>query len=321
MLISCVAYQNGRKRCDISVDQISDSMKRPNSFVWVVLKDPQSDELKGMQREFDLHDLAISNASNAQRRPKVEEYGDALLVLMHSIDLSDGAVSVGQITVFVGEHYVLVVIKGDGQDVGRAQALCEHEPHQLKQGPSFALYAVMDAVVDRYFPLIDVLESELESIEEQMFCKGSQQPTLESLYQLKRKAIALKHAVAPLAEAVGKLSGARAPAMFANTTAYFRDVYNHLTHINTSIDFMHETIDTAIQVSLAMVGINENEVSKRLAAWAAIFAVATIFVGIWGMNFTYMPELKWVVGYPAALGVIAVVCGYLYSRFRKAGWL
>ena len=131
----------------------------------------------------------------------------------------------------------------------------------------------------------------------------------------------LRHAVAPLMEAAGKLQSGRAPAVCVNSQDYFRDVYDHLTRINNTIDTMRDTIGTAIQVNLSMVTIEENEVNKKLAAWAGIFAVITAFAGIWGMNFKAMPELDWQLGYPIALLAMASVSGWLYWRFRKAGWL
>jgi magnesium transporter len=179
----------------------------------------------------------------------------------------------------------------------------------------------MDAVVDRYFPVIDAFESELETIEKQIFTKGSQRANIEMLYELKSKVMVLRHAVAPLMEAVAKLHGGRVPRICANTQEYFRDVYDHLYRINTSIDSIRDTIGTAIQVNLSMVTIDESEVNRRFAGWAAIFAVATAFAGIWGMNFKAMPELDWKYGYPMALGIMTSVCGYLYYRFRKSGWL
>ena len=183
------------------------------------------------------------------------------------------------------------------------------------------LYALMDAVVDRYFPLIDVLETELETVEEQIFAKGSARSNIERLYELKRKVMVLKHAVAPLMEAVTNLHGRWAPPVCANTQEYFRDVYDHLARINTSIDAIRDTVGIAIQVNLSMVAIEQSEVNKRLAAWAGIFAVATALVGVWGMNFETMPELKWKYGYPVALFLITAICGVLYFRFKRLGWL
>jgi magnesium transporter len=274
-----------------------------------------------MQHEFGLHELAVEDARVGHQHPKIEEYGDSLFAVMHSVELLDGELRVGEVDIFVGENYVLSTRNRCQQGFLGVRARCERDPHQLRQGSAFVLYALMDAVVDRYFPVVNALESELETIEEHIFTKGSQRANIERLYQLKRKAVLLKHAVAPLMEAVGKLHGGRVPPICANTKDYFRDVHDHLYRINTSIDSIRDTISTAIQVNLLMVTIEENEVSKRLAGWAAIFAVATAFVGVWGMNFEHMPDLKWKYGYPIALSVVATVCGYLYYRFKKSGWL
>ncbi|KIF82291.1 magnesium/cobalt transporter CorA [Noviherbaspirillum autotrophicum] len=321
MLINCVAYQEGKRMCDVPVAQISEFLSRPGCFVWVALRDPDAKELEQMQHEFGLHELAVEDAHHGHQRPKIEEYGDSLFAVVHTIELDDGELLVGELDIFVEERYVLSVRNRSRQSFLGVRARCEREPHLLKQGTAFVFYALMDAVVDRYFPVLDALETELETIEEEIFNKGSERANIERLYELKRKVTVLKHAVAPLMESVAKLYGGRVPHICINTQEYFRDVYDHLYRINTSIDAIRDTIGTAIQVNLSMVAIEESEVTKRLASWAAIFAVATAFVGIWGMNFSYMPELKWHYGYPAALVFIAVVCGYLYLRFKKAGWL
>jgi magnesium transporter len=183
------------------------------------------------------------------------------------------------------------------------------------------LYALMDAVVDRYFPLLDAIETELDEIETQIFEPDAARLNIERLYRLKGRATVMRHAVTPLLEVVGKLHGSRVPAVCLPTQEYFRDVHDHLVLINGAIDTIRETIGTAIQVNLSMVTIEESETTKRLAAWAAIFAVSTALAGIWGMNFEHMPELKWAWGYPVALAVIASAGGILYWRFRRAGWL
>jgi len=179
----------------------------------------------------------------------------------------------------------------------------------------------MDAVVDLYFPVIDDLESQLESIEEHLFDNGQALSNIERLYELKRKAMVLKHAVTPLMEASGKLQGGRVPPVCTTTQEYFRDVYDHLTRINATIDAMRDTITTAILVSQSTVSIEQNVINKQLAAWAAIFAIATVFTGIWGMNFKLMPELQWAYGYPVALLIIIAVCGFLYLHFKRSDWL
>jgi magnesium transporter len=321
MLINCVAYQEGKKLKDISIEEISDYLEIPGCFVWVALQDAELAELEKMREEFDLHDLAVEDAWHSHQRPKIDEYGDSVFAVMQLVKLADDELTVGEVAVFVGLNYVLSVRNRSYDGFLGVRARCEREPHLLSQGAGFVFYALMDAVVDRYFPVLDEFETELENIEEHIFVKGSASSNIERLYALKRKVMVLKHAVAPLMENAGKLYRGRVPLVCANSQEYFRDVFDHLTHINASIDTIRDTIGTAIQVNLSMVTIEESEVTKRLAAWAGIFAVATAFVGVWGMNFDVMPELRMKYGYPAALTAITLVCGILYRRFKKAGWL
>ncbi|HUW35880.1 MAG TPA: magnesium/cobalt transporter CorA [Rhodocyclaceae bacterium] len=322
MLINCVAYQDGRKLADIPIADISDYLARPDCFVWVALFDATAAELQEMQEEFNLHELAVEDARHGHQRPKIEEYGDSLFAVMHLPEMDDrGEWLIGELSIFVGGNYVLSVRNRSRQGFLGVRERCEREPDLLRLGAGFVFYALMDAVVDRYFPLVDALESELETIEAQIFVKGSARANIERMYGLKGKAMLLKHTVAPLMEAVSKLHGSRVPHVCASSQEYFRDVYDHLVRINASIDTIRDTIATAVQVNLSMVTIEENETTKRLAAWAGIFAVATAFAGVWGMNFKNMPELQWDYGYPAALLFIAAVCGFLYRRFKRAGWL
>ncbi len=324
MLINCVVYRDGTRLADIPVSSISDWLGKPDCFVWVALQDATPEELDEMQREFSLHGLAVEDARNGHQRPKIEEYGDSLFVVLHLIEQDAGSekgLSVGEVDVFVGQNYVLSVRSHSKLGLLGVRQRCEREPELLRMGPGFVLYALMDAVVDRYFPIIDALEVEIEDIEERIFTKGAALASIRNLYQLKQRVMVLRHAVAPLLDAAGKLHGGRVPEVCAGVQDYLRDVIDHLTRIQASIDSIRDMIGTAIQVNLSMVNIEESEVTKRLAAWAAIFAVCTAFAGIWGMNFEHMPELHWKYGYAAALALISGTCVYLYWRFRRAGWL
>ena len=321
MLINCVAYQEGKKLSDITIEEISDYLDRPDTFVWVALRDPAPQELTVMQEEFGLHELAIEDAQRGNQRPKVEEYGDSLFAVMQTVELKDGKMLIGEVDVFVGPNYVLSSRLKASQGFLGVRARAEREPHLLAQGSAFVLYALMDAVVDRYFPVVDMLETELETIEDRIFIRGSQRANIERLYELKSKVLVLRHAVAPLTEGVGRLYGGRVPALCLGTEEYFRDVHDHLHRIAGTLDTIRDTISTAIQVNLSMVAIDESEVNKRLAAWAAIFAVVTAFAGLWGMNFKVMPELEWKYGYPTALAIMVTVCIVLYRRFKRSGWL
>lgn len=321
MLLNCVAYQEGKKLSDISVSAISDYLKQPDCFVWVALRDAEDHELKLMKEEFSLHELAIEDASHGHQRPKIDEYGDSVFAVMHLVELVDGELISGELAVFAGPNYVLSVRNHSQKTFLGVRDRCEREPHLLKQGSGFVLYALMDAVVDSYFPLVDALESELESIEEEIFLANAARSSIRRLYQLKSKVTVLKHAVAPLTEAVSKLHSSRVPQVCAKSEHYFRDVYDHLARINASVDAIRDTIGMAIQVNLSMVTIEDSSITKRLAGWAGIFAIATAFAGIWGMNFKMMPELQWEYGYPLALATIILACSLLYWKFKRSGWL
>lgn len=321
MLLNCVAYQNGVKLADLAVEEISNYLERKDCFVWVGLRDTTDAELEKMQEEFGLHDLAVEDARHGHQRPKIEEYGNELFVVMHIIEPEEAELNVGEINIFVGRNFILSIRNRTKRGFLGVRERCVREPELLRLGSGFVLYALMDAVVDMYFPVIEKLESQLEAIEERLFDKNAALANIEQLYELKRKVGVLKHAVLPLMEATGKLHGGRVPPVCTSTQDYFRDVYDHLARINSTIDAIRDTITTAILVSQSTVSIEQNEINKRLAAWAGIFAVATAFAGIWGMNFRNMPELSLEYGYPLALAVIIGTCGYLYYRFKKSGWL
>ena len=321
MLINCAVYQAGKKLADIPVEDISHWVTKPGYLIWVALRDASLAELQQMQKEFGLHALAIEDATHGHQRPKIEEYGDIVFVVMHLLEQHQDEITVGEVAIFVGPNFVLSVRNGSKQDFLGVRERCEREPELLKQGSGFVSYALMDAVVDRYFPFVEALESELEDVEAQIFERGSARWNIERLYALKHRSSMLRHAVVPLLEVVGKLHGGRVPAVCLSSQEYFRDVHDHLARINGALDTIRETIATAIQVNLSLVTIEESEVTKRLAAWAAIFAVSTALAGIWGMNFEFMPELKWKYGYPMALGIIGSIAGVLYWRFRRRGWL
>ncbi|MDB6156824.1 MAG: magnesium and cobalt transport protein CorA [Gammaproteobacteria bacterium] len=322
MLVSCVVYQDGRKTAEISTREIHEYVSRPNCFVWVALHDPEERELDEMQQEFDLHPLAVEDARVGHQRPKIEEYGDSLFAVLHVVEPAEGEFRVGEVAIFAGPNYVLSVRSHAEKGFQEVRARCEREPELLRQGSGYVLYALMDAVVDRYFPILDLLENELDSIEQRIFApQSSPGANIEALYALKQRLMIMKHAVAPLLEGVSNLSGARVPAMCTGIREYFRDVFDHLQRLNQTADSIRDTLATAISVNLSMITLQENETMKRLAAYAALVAVPTMIAGIYGMNFKYMPELNWHYGYGTTLLVMAALDGYLFYRLRKARWL
>jgi len=321
MLINCVAYENGRKLADIARNEISEYLKRPGCFVWVALYEPELGELEAMQEEFDLHELAVEDAQTGHQRPKIEEYGDSLFVVLHTIELEGKELRVGEVSIFAGPNYILSVRHRTKRGFADVRARCEREPELLQHGSGFVLYALMDAVVDRYFPVVEALETEFENLEEQIFAGGLARQNIESLYGLKQRLMVVKHAAGPLLDSVGKLYGGRVPQVCVGTQEYFRDVYDHLSRINQTIDAIRDSVTTAMAVSLSLIQLQNSEMTKRLAAYAALVAVPTMIAGVYGMNFEYMPELKWTFGYPLAVGAMVAIDGWLFYKFRKAGWL
>ena len=320
-LVNCAAYQDGRKVADIPVEQISDYLARPGCFVWVALKDPLPEELEKMQEEFGLHELAIEDAHHWHQRPKIEEYGDCLFVVLQVPHLREDEMQVGEVDLFVGRNYVLSV--RHNLDVGftAVRDRAQGDAELLKLGAGFVFYALMDNVVDRYFPIVDKLESRLEDLENRIFAGNDHAANIQQLYDLKHYLMVMRHAIEPLLEVTHKLFGGRVPPVAQPVQDYFRDVYDHLVRLSQQIDGLRDMVGTALSVNISMINMASTEVTKRLAAYAALVAVPTMIAGIYGMNFKHMPELDAVWGYPLTLAIMVGLDGWVFWRFRKIGWL
>ena len=321
MLISCVVYNGDREQADIPLEEIPAYLRAPDNFVWVALQDASEDELRAMQKQFGLHELAVEDVFNEVQRPKVEEYDEHLFVYLQVPAYHGEEIHIGRISIFVGPNFVLSIRQNCEQALLGVRARAEREPHLLKYGSVYVMYALSDAVVDRFFPVVDILDDELEKLEIAMFHNQEPRKNMERLYDVKYKVNVLRHALLPLADGFSKLYGGRVPVLVDGAENYFRDVHDHIMLLNSQLDAMRDTIATAIQVNLSLITIDHGEVNKKLAAWGAILVLTTIFTGIWGMNFTYMPELHWRFGYPMALLIMASCAIYLYRRFKKTGWL
>ena len=321
MIVNCVAYDRGKRLSDIPLTEVRSHLTNRDCFVWVALKDPQAEELATLQQEFDLHELAIEDAQKGHQRPKIEEYGASLFVVLQLVEPSGHDLQTGEVAIFVGPQYIVSVRRDAQLGFADVRRRCEQEPELLQHGPAYVLYALMDNIVDRYFPVLDRLSAEIEEIEERIFAGQTTRAQIEALYSLKRKLMTLNHATQPLLEVTGKLHGGRVPPICAGLHDYFRDVYDHLVRLGQSIDNLRDMVTTAISVNLSLITLQENEVTKRLAAYAALVAVPTMVAGVYGMNFSNMPELRWAYGYPSAIAVMALIDLYLVYRFKKAKWM
>jgi magnesium transporter len=321
VLINCVAYQDGKRLAELQPEDIHHYLAMPGCFVWVALLERDPQVLEQMQAEFDLHPLAVEDARQGHQRPKIHEYDDSLFAVMHLLERRDDTLHVGEIDVFAGRNYILTIRTGAEQGFADVRARCEREPEMLKNGSGYVLYALMDAVVDRYFPILDSVETALDAVEERIFADTSPRENVQALYLQKQDLVTIRHAVAPLQDGLKNLYGARVPVVCSGMSDYFRDVAEHLQRLSQTIDSIRDTISTAISVNLSMISLQENATMKRLAAYGALIAVPTMIAGIYGMNFDYMPELGLHYGYVLVVAGMVAIDVYLFYRLRKAKWL
>jgi magnesium transporter len=322
MIVNCVAYEKGRRSSDLQLSEIRGWLESHSGFVWVALRDPDDEELASAKEAFQLPDEVIEEARSESQRPIIAEYDDDLLfAVLKLVEYPGSELKVGELDVFVGPRFVLTVRTHSERNLLGVRARLEREPELLELGPGIVLYAVLENIIDRFFPVIDKLEQEFEQIEPLIFGPATQRQALERLYALKQRVTEMRHAVAPLYDAASKLNGGRVPRVVVGLSDYFRDVYEYMFRAMRALEALRDSIGTAMTVNLSMVTMEQTDISKRLAAWAAIFAAVTALAGIWGMNFEFMPELKEQWGYPAALGLMVGTTAFLAWRFRKSGWL
>ncbi|MGH8729998.1 MAG: magnesium/cobalt transporter CorA [Burkholderiales bacterium] len=321
MIVNCAAYSKGRRMCDITIEEISDILEQESAFVWLGLYEPDEELLKKVQEEFALHDLAVEDAHRAHQRPKLERYGDSLFIVLHTAQMADEEIEFGETHVFVGPRYVVTVRHGASLSYVPVRQRCEASPHLLRKGPAFALYAIMDFVVDNYLPIVESFEERLEGLEEHIFAGSTKRDATREIYDLKSNLMRLRRAVSPLSEICSQLMRFDVKLIPDEMNPYFRDVQDHVIHINEDTDNMREMLGTALNANISLLSVGQSEVTRKLAGWAAILAIPTMVGGIYGMNFERMPELEWRFGYPLVLGVIALACFLVYRRLKRAGWL
>jgi len=321
MIINNVAYQRGRRLGDISIDDISNVVTQPETFVWLSLHQPDDSLLMRVQEEFGLHELSIEDAREASQRPKIEADGESLFIVLKTAQLEQGQVVYGETHLFVGSKFLVSVRHGAASSDAQVRERCEKATNLLAKGPGFALYAVLDFVVDNYLPVVAQFEKDFDAIETDIFKDRFDKLIIERLYDLKRQLLELRNAALPVADISAELMRFHEDLIPKELRAYFRDVQDHVSRLVGLVDGMREMLTTAMQVNLALVGHNQNEVVKRLAGWGAILAMPTVIFSLYGMNFEWMPELTWKPGYPIAVAATLLGCIYIHRRLRRAGWV
>ena len=325
MIVDCALYENGERRAgDLDVaDAARAACDDTPGFVWLGVYEPTAEEFDAVRREFDLHELAVEDAVEAHQRPKLEVYGETLFVVLKTVRYVDSeeVIRSGQIMLFVNPTFIITVRHGEASDLHPVRRAVEKRPDLLRCGPGAVLHAVIDRVVDDYEPAAQGLETDIQQVEQQVFSEDTADNPAQRIYRLEREVLELQRAVTPLAAPVDRLARGQFDLISPELRSYFRDVHDHLLRVASRVEGFRDLLSSALQANLTQVTVRQNADMRRISAWVAILAVPTMIAGIYGMNFQHMPELTWTLGYPLALGVMALACIALYRAFRRNGWL
>jgi magnesium transporter len=323
VIVDCAIYDEGRRRMEqLEPREAYHAAREEGAFVWIGLHEPSEDEFDSIQREFELHELAVEDAIHAHQRPKLETYGDTVFLVLKTARYIDPreVVQFGEILVFLGHDFVVTVRHGEPTPLEGVRRDLETRPDLLARGPGAVLHAIVDRVVDDYVPAVAGLEQDIEEVENEVFSDDRSNPA-ERIYRLKRETQEFHRAASPLLEPMDRLTGGRIEQIHPDVRTYFQDVNDHLTRVDDRLDALGDGLTSILQANLAQVTVRQNEDVRKISAIVAIIAVPTMIAGIYGMNFEHMPELKTEAGYPLVLAVMAAICFGLYRYFRRAGWL
>ncbi len=321
-IINCAAYSNGQRIADVALADVHKVLQEHNRFVWIGLHEPPEDVLLRVQLEFNLHDLAVEDARKAHQRPKAELYGDTLFVVLRTAQMNkQHHIEFGETHFFVGTNFIVSIRHGASIPYTEVRLRCENMPQLLSKGQGFALYALMDFIVDQYFPVVDAMEENLIAVEEKVFKEKPSRETTEQIYQLKRELLDVKQAVHPLIDVCNRLMRFDIKSISEETRPYFRDVYDHVIRINEMVENTRELLSTAMEANFSLISISQSDVSRKFAGWAAIIALPTMIAGFYGMNFNMIPEADWKYGFYSVILFTAAACAVLYFLFKRSGWL
>jgi magnesium transporter len=324
MIVDCAHYRDGRRQHEGRMDprDAAAICRAEPGFVWLGMVEPSNDELANVQDIFGLHELAVEDAQSFHLRPKVEQYeGGIFFVVLRTARYDDAReeVEFGEISIFVGPGFVITVRQGIGSDLHPARLRLEARPRLLEEGPASVLWAILDQVVDDYAPVIEGLERDIEEVEQLVFA-GSSAPT-HRIYLLRREVTDFYRAVHPLLGPAAAITQGGVLAIDKGLRTYFRDVDDHLKLVNEEIMAQRDLLSTILQANMAVLSVEQNDVVRKISAWAAIITVPTFIASFYGMNFNNMPELHARWGYAATVALMVVSAALLYASFKRARWL
>ena len=320
-LIAATVYHDGRRVADIGIDEGGEWAAREGHVVWIGLLEPSDAELRVVQQQFGLNDLAIADAAEPHQRPKLQRYGDSLFVVARTAEMIEERIEFGETHLFVGKGFVVSVRHGPSASYKKVRAHCEASPGSLKRGESYIVYAILDFIVDNYLAVLERVQDEAEKLENELLAERLNPAQVQRLYILRRDLLRLRSGVLPLVEVCGRLERSDLLPMDSKMELLFRDVTDHVRSVQEEIDALREMLAFCFEASLQTSQSQQTVISRRLAAWAAILAVPTAVAGIYGMNFRHMPELETENGYYIVLGLVLLTCFSLYINFRRRDWL
>ncbi len=320
-VVAAYLYRHGKRIREVAIEEKIDCPADKSEFVWIGICDPSVEEMRTLQRQYDLHPLAVEDAIKADQLPKIDVYGDQLFVVARTAQLEQECIAYGETAIFVGHSHIISVRHGSARSHKALREQLEAAPSLLMHGVDYVLHAILDYVVDGYLPLIETIEDEVLTMEQATLDKFLGRDEVTRIFRLRRELIRFGRVLVPMGEVAGKLVRLDLPCIDPETRPYFSDVLDHVRRVQTMTDGLRDVLASVFEFSNLLEQQRTGDITRQLAAWAAILAVPTAIAGIYGMNFENMPELKTQYGYFVVLGVIAVVCTLLYIRFRKARWL
>jgi magnesium transporter len=320
-VVAAAVYSAGKKVTNISLEEGAQWSRKPGHFVWIGLEQPDAQELANLQRQFDLHELAIEDALEKHSRPKLETFGDALFIVTYSPVRREGRMEFIETHIFAGRGYIITSRQGHSASYALVRQRCEARPLLLEHGEDFVLYALLDFVTENYQPVSEAIHCEIEELERNVLGGTLQEADIQRLHGLRRELLRLRRYVAPMVEISEELQRLDFPFIDKNMRPYFRDVQIHVNRQMEDLGTMRDIASQTIEIGLLLESARQSTVQRKFAAWAAILAFPTAVAGIYGMNFQNMPELTWHYGYFGVLAFIALGCTGLFASFKRSGWL
>jgi magnesium transporter len=332
VIVDSAIYVDGRRSAPYPLEKIHEARGEKGGFAWIGLYEPTKEEFDSVADEFGLHELAANEAIKPRQRPRIERYEDTLFVVLKTARYLEEkeTVEFGEIHALVGPDFIVTVAYGETSELGEVRRQMEGAPDLLRRGPFAVLYTIMARVVDDYGPVAEGLENDIDEIEEQVFegDPGTSPEVSRRIYELSRKVIQFHQATQPLARTLGLLTQDGTRNLDPELRRYLRDVHDRVLRVTERVESFRELLTNILSVNLTLIGINQTQISinqndqvKKISAWAAILVVPTLITGIYGMNFEYMPELHWLLGYPFSLLLMLTISVILYRAFKRSGWL